>query len=152
MNRRNGIWHSNSSNGDFTKYLSRNDPKVSVKSVASGLSYYLRTSSENNRYNVTRFAVRQDTIVNVTWAWITLPLVLQLTTVLFFVMTMHMSSKKMLGKSSNAALLLYGLNNNEVENSNSRRGDLQKREKTSTMKIQKNDSNWQLVVEERHIS
>jgi hypothetical protein len=142
-------WHSHSLNGDVTEYLAQNDVGSSVKSVALSLSQYLRTSHENTLYNVTGFATHVATIVNVTWAWVTLPLALVLASIAFLVATMYMSSEKMLWKSSNTALLLYGQNSKDAEKGNAKKSDLNRLAHDSTLLVQEYNNTWRLIVEKR---
>ena len=145
---RNGsTWSDSATFGDITRSLAKNPTGPLVESAALALTEYFRTSPENIAFNVTGNAVIYETIIAVRWAWTTLPLFLTILTVLLLVITMYSSRKKVLWKSSNLPLLLYGPSSQDIEVGNARPSVLGHLSDRTTMMVRNDDGRWRVTIE-----
>lgn len=144
---RNGtVWKSKSENA-LTNILSLNPPGPLINSLTLSLSQYFRECSENEKYSITGFAVREKVIMDVRWAWMVFPLLLIFGSIAFLVVTIVWSSEKMMWKSSNAVLLLYGPHVADIEMRNEKRSVLKKSIESSTIEVQRCKDSWKLDID-----
>lgn len=99
-------------NLDFGAFLSRSDLRNFTQNIATTLTNQIRSSNPGDNYNAMTFygdALGQITYVEVRWPWIILPMVETLLTSVLLAITIFITRKRPLLKTSIMGLLVHGL-------------------------------------------